>query len=272
LKRKGGSGTPANEDDPTNGVFGDARRYWPLVLLVALAAVAAALFALSRREPSYRATATLLITPLPQYDDTFLGVSLVRDAGDPNRTAATVAALLDSDDAARHTARALGSGWTARSVQDAIDVKPVTDTNVVRVTAETGDRSWPKVLATTYVKSALQLRWQRIAGEIDRRVAELEALRKATGGTNDELDHELAVLQTVRGAGVDPTLSHRRTGRTEEADGIPSGLAVALALAGGLVVGFLAAAALGALRRQPRASESQVEDEPAVTPDVSTVR
>ncbi len=233
----------------------------------------ATLVALSQRKPSYRATATVLITPLPQYDEAFLGVSLVRDAGDASRTAATVATLIESDDAADQAARTLGRGWTTQSVKDAVAVKPATDANIVRVTARADDRARAERLASTYVRSAFQIRWRRIARELDARIGDLEALRRATGSAGGEVGRELAILEAVRRSGGDPTLSHRRTDAAEEANRVPGGVAVVLALLGGLALGVLAAAVLGASRRRlGSADESQTKDEPAVAPDGFTAR
>jgi hypothetical protein len=226
--------------------------------------VAATLVALSQRESSYRAAATVLVTPLPQYDDAFLGVSLVRDAGDANRTAATVATLIESEDTAAQTARTLGAGWTTRSVEDAVAVKPVADTNIVRVSARAGDRARAEQLASAYVQSAFEVRWRRIARELDARIADLRALRSAAATTGGEVERQLAALEAVRRGGTDPTLSHRRTDRAEAANGVPSAVAVVLALLGGLLLGVLAAAALGATRRRLGSAD---EDEPAVAPD-----
>jgi len=235
---------------------------------VALTAVAATLVALSQRESSYRAAATVLITPLPQYDDAFLGTSLVRDAGDASRTAETIATLIDSDDAAAQAARTLGGNWTTSSVKDAVTVKPVADTNVVRVTAQAGDRARARLVASTFVRAAFQVRWRRIARELDARISDLEALRRAAAPAGGELERQRALLEAVRRGGVDPTLSHRRTDRAEEVNGVPSGVAVVLALLGGLLVGVLAAAALGAVRRAPGSvDESRAEEGPAVAPD-----
>jgi hypothetical protein len=230
--------------------------------------VVATVVALSQREATYRATATVLVNPLPQYDDPFLGVSLVRDAGDASRTAATVAALIESDDAAAEAARTLGAGWTERSVESAVDVKPVADTNVVRVTARADDPSLAVELASVYVQSAFQVRWRRIARELDARIGDLEALRRATTATGGELERQLAILAAVRRGKTDPTLSHRRTDRAEEESGVPSGAAVVAALLGGLLLGVLAAGALGAVRRRSnRADQARPEQEPAVAAD-----
>jgi hypothetical protein len=230
-----------------------------------VAAVVATLVALSRREPSYESTATVLVTPLPQYDEAFLGVSFVRDAGDASRTAATVATLLESDDAAAKAAHALRNGWTQQSVENAVTVRPATDANLVRVTATADDRSRAEQLASAYVQAAFQLRWRRIAGELDARIADLEALRRGVAATNTEVDRELAVLEAARRSGIDPTLSHRRTDPAVASDGVPGGVAVVLAAFGGLGLGVLAAAALGASRR--RAAESRAADDQAVAPD-----
>lgn len=78
------------------------------VVFVAPVAVGASAIALSQRERSYTATAKLLSTPVAQYDETFLGTSLVRDPGDANRTAPTAVELLDSDEVAVASARRLG--------------------------------------------------------------------------------------------------------------------------------------------------------------------
>src|SRR3954468_6060263 len=100
----------------TRGMLRDVSRHWPLVLLVALVALAASAIVLARREASYTATTKLVITPVSQDDDTFLGVDVVREAGDPRRTDDRVAATVDSPEIAADAARRLGQGWTATSV------------------------------------------------------------------------------------------------------------------------------------------------------------
>jgi hypothetical protein len=117
------------------------------------------------------------------------------------------------------------------------------------------------------VRSAFEVRWKRIARELDARIADLRALRRAAAPTGGEVERQLTVLEAVRRGRTDPTLSHRRTDRAEAVNGIPSGVTVVLALLGGLLVGVLAAAALGASRRRLSADESRAEDKPAVAPD-----
>ena len=73
-------------------------RRWPVVVLITLGAVLAGCLALAMRDDSYQATANLLVVPLAQSDETFLGTSLIRDSGDASRTPATVAKALHARD------------------------------------------------------------------------------------------------------------------------------------------------------------------------------
>ena len=86
-----------------------------------------------RREPSpgspcarrpITATANILVTPLAQDDQTFLGLQVVREAGDPTRTVQTAATLIKSLQAAQRTAAQMGGDWTSKKVLDAITVTP----------------------------------------------------------------------------------------------------------------------------------------------------
>ena len=98
-------------------------RRWPLVIIPALLAVGSSLWSASAQTPTYTATAKLVVIPLAQWDETFIGTSLVRDAGDAKRTAATLTALLDSRRAATVAADYLGANWTPEAVQAAIRVR-----------------------------------------------------------------------------------------------------------------------------------------------------
>src|SRR5215213_1962207 len=97
------------------------RAHKPLMVLTTLAFVAAALAWLAfARTPTYEATANLLVTPLPQDDQTFRGLQLLRDSGDPTRTVQTAASLVTAPEAARRTATQLGNGWTTQRVFDSV--------------------------------------------------------------------------------------------------------------------------------------------------------
>ena len=95
-----------------------------LVAVVTLAAILASILWIVVRPPDYEATANLLVNPLPQEEEVFRGLPLLRDSGDPTRTIQTAATLVESPQAADRTARALGDGWTAKRVLEAVTVTP----------------------------------------------------------------------------------------------------------------------------------------------------
>ncbi len=80
------------------------RSHRMLVILVTLAAIAAAVAWTVLRTPSYSATAEMLVTPVAQEDQTFLGLPVLRDSGDPTRSVQTAANQIHSSAAAVRTA------------------------------------------------------------------------------------------------------------------------------------------------------------------------
>ena len=66
------------------------------------------LLLLATRDAEYEATADLLVDPLPLVDETFRGLSLIRDTGDPVRTVQTAASLVESPAIAEDAAEKLG--------------------------------------------------------------------------------------------------------------------------------------------------------------------
>jgi capsular polysaccharide biosynthesis protein len=224
---------------------------WPLVLLVALASVVAAMIASSVRDGPYTAKLRLLITPIAQQDERFLGTSLIRDSGDAARTAATVAESLTSRKVEAETARRLGGDWSATSVRDAVDVTPVIDANLVEIAAQAVDPKLASRLATTFAAATLNVRWGVIAAEIADRVAVLDDLRETTaddGGLGRDRDILAAALR----GGKDPTLRLQDGAPTVSADAPSTPVVTVLALVGGLFLGGLAAVAIGLVRRRLR--------------------
>jgi capsular polysaccharide biosynthesis protein len=262
-----------NAEDRAGSGLAGVRRNWVIVVLVVVVALAAAGAALARRTSSYGATATILLTPLPQYDQTFLGTGLVRDSGDATLTASTVAQLLDSPTIAHRTARRLGGSWTTSSVRSAVDVKPIANTNVIAVAAHASSQYRAESLAYRYAKAALEVHWRAVAKQLDDRIRILEAVARSTRGSSD-VANDLAAVRGLRLGGSDPTLTFRHVragGRTETS----AVVVIALALLGGLVVGVLAALGIESLRpatRRPGTAGSVPPQEAVATNVLSTPR
>ncbi|MFD0368111.1 hypothetical protein [Streptomyces sp. NPDC059071] len=222
-----------------------------MVLTTLAALVASAVVAWGPRDPSYRATTRMPVTPLSQSDETFIGTSLIRDAGDAQRTSSTVARLLDSQRVAAATARSLGAPWTPASVRAAVDVKTVDETNMIEVTARADEPGQAVRVAETFAQTALKDRWQTVSAELDRRIAFAQKNTDADPNAGEE-SRRLQLLTFVRQSGVDPTLSIDSTGPAVRVDEVPAAVIMVMAGAGGMFLGVLAAYGIERHRRRPR--------------------
>jgi Mrp family chromosome partitioning ATPase/capsular polysaccharide biosynthesis protein len=232
---------------------------------VVLAVLAGSLAWLAVRTPEYQASAQLLINPLPQEDETFLGLSVIRDSGDPTRTIQTAATLLHSSDAAGLTARRIGGGATADDVLRAVEVQAEGQSNIVAITAHADDAAEATRLANTFAQSTLDVRAAALRKDIDRLVQRLEDGTLGTdAAARADVEGRLATLKAARTSG-DPTTLLAGTASVPSApEGAPAWLIAALALLAGLILATGAALLMETLT--PR--RLREEDELAVVDDV----
>ena len=235
------------------GISAALRRGWPLVLLVALVAVGASLFAMSRREPVYEAKARLLVSPLGQQETALFATDLIRDSGDAATTPDTVAVMLASRATAAEAAANLGAEWTTQEILDSVRIEPVRSTQVLDVIAEHEDPTVAAAIATEFARSAVRLRARTITRQLRRRYATLQDLRRRVPegdySQRDRLFSEMRLLQNALDEGGDPTLRFvaPATPPTTESPTSPA-LVAGLALVGGLAIGLAAAVALDRVR------------------------
>lgn len=255
----GVSGSPGGpSESPLTVLVRAVRSHWWLVILVTLAAVAGSLFILSNRNPEYSATAQIQITPLPAFNDTFVGLDVIRDSGDGPRTAQTAAALLESSGAAAAVARELGPPWTRGSVAQAVSVEPQGESNVLGVTATASDPESAAALANEFAGSAVAIRYRRLERQLRGRIAQLQARRRnlPQGDERGAVVDQIADLEAIRAARRDPSLAVLQQALVP---GAPTGTAdwllVVLAALAGLALGMVAATMLGLLNRQIRDEE-----------------
>lgn len=194
------------------------------------------------RSPTYQASAQLLVTPLPQDDQIFLGLQLLRDSGDPTRTVQTAANLVGSPKAAERTAEELGEGWSGQKVLDSITVEPQGESNILAVTGSAGSAEDAARLADTFTRQTLAVRQEELQQQIGPLLEQLEARSDAIGNSDTEAAAELQdrinQLENVS-TGTDPTLS---PSQFAEVPSSPSGAGPPIILA----LALLAGAALGA--------------------------
>lgn len=178
-----------------------AIRAYPMIVLgVTLLALGAAAGMVSRSQRAYVATAEILVTPLTGDAGALAGLPLVRESNDPTRVTQTVAALLDSAQAAVRTAAEAGSGYTREAVQDAIEVEPKGQSNIIAVTARAPEPETSARLANSFARSALELRRDSLRRLVADRLDVLGA------GTSPEESVQLRQLQAISRSG-DPTMS-----------------------------------------------------------------
>ena len=237
------------------------RRHWRLVLSVTVLAVLIAGITLERSSQSYSATASILVTPLPEGDSGFVGIGTIVDSGDPARAVQTAAALVNTPDAAARAAQALGKGWTAGQVSAAIAVAPLGASNVLAVTATAPTAAQAQRVATIYARSAIAYRAGVVQSQIGASIKQLQArlnqLGSAGAGSAQAaaLASGLEQLRSIQGTGREPTLSLSQTAGAATANGASKALILLLALLGGFAVGSVAALALETFSRPVRDRE-----------------
>lgn len=245
-------------------------RWWPLVLVVALLAVGAAFFSVGKQQPEYTAVTRLVVVPLVQWDETFLGTSLIRDGGDAHSTAATTAALLDTRAVAQATAEKLGGSWTSDSVDKAVTVAVAPDTNVIEISGQASTPQVAEQVSKAFAETALDRRWQQIAKELDARIAAVTATTAADPNAG-EASTRLQTLNLIRAGGADPTLRIESSTPGVEDRRLPFAAVLGVAGAGGAFVGLVVAYLIARVRRRPAtpAEHAQPESDAVSVPSYS---
>jgi Mrp family chromosome partitioning ATPase len=240
------------------GLLGAVRRHPLLIAVVAIATVAGCLAWSSQRAPSYEASASLLVTPLPD-DPASVRLPVVRESGDPTRDMQTAATLVDSPGAAARTAARMGGGWTAAAVESAVKVLPQGQSDVLDVTAKAATPAEAARLADTYAAAALDARRAVLRPVVGALLVRAEAEQRAAGGASDALDQRVSRLR-VLADGTDPTLSLAQPAQPPSAPaGTSKKVLAVLALLAGAALGLVAAMATDILRSPRVTGERQLE-------------
>jgi capsular polysaccharide biosynthesis protein len=243
--------------------FRAVRAHRLVFVLVVAACLLGSLLWLAVRSPDYEASARLLVSPLPQEDQEFLGFDLLRESGDPTRTVQTAATLVESQRAAELTARALGDDWTATRVLDVVDVEPEGESNIVAVTAHADSAELAARVANRFVRSALTERNAALERQIDSELRRLRAQRSSQPPTTQEgeltLEERISGLEALQQRG-DPTLKLSQAAVPPDSSSSASApLVVALALVAGLALGTGAAVLLEITGRRLRDEDEAVQ-------------
>jgi capsular exopolysaccharide synthesis family protein len=215
--------------------------------LVMIATVAAAGIWVSTGTKEYEATAQVLINPLPQDNQSFLGLDLLRDSGDPTRTAQTAAALLETREVADAAAKRLNETRLGSEILDATKVSAEGESNVLDVTATGESPSEAARTANAFARSALAIRQQILQTQIKEEIEQLE-----NGPQTSTTPNRISQLEALEQHG-DPTLSLASPAEPSDSPIGPSApLVLILALLAGLAIGTAAVVLLEMAARKVR--------------------
>lgn len=210
-----------------------------LVAIITLATVLAAMAWIQLRPDTYQASAQILISPLDQADDTFLGLDLLRDSGDPTRTVETAATLLYTPSVADRVAEEMGRGWDRKEVTDAVKIAPEGQSNILAVTAQADAPETAVKLANLFAETALEERRSALNKQLQEDIDELTRQRDSLPSGDESsaaaLTERIAQLSSLAAKG-DPTIALSRPATPPEG---PEGIGAAMLLPIALIIGLI---------------------------------
>lgn len=255
-------GPDREESDLRRHLMTLRHRGWLIVVTVVLALVVAGIY-VETATPVYQASSSLLVSAVPTGGSIPTNIpGLLYQGPDPTRDIQTAATVVDSMTTARAVKRSLKLSESPATILSKIAVQPVSDSNVLAVTASADSATGSSQLANSFAAQTIVLRTAQFRAAVDQQIASLKAQIAASprtstssagsGGTSPA--QELTELQTLRSAPLPDmsisALATPPTGRTSPR----ATLSVAAALVVGLVLGILAVLALEAfdltLRRE----------------------
>jgi capsular polysaccharide biosynthesis protein len=226
-----------------------------LATLTAAGAAAAAGYGLTA-PARYRATAQLIVSPVPAADATFTGIDVLRDTGGKRTAAASAAALVRTPLVADAVRALLGVHRSRDSLLAAIDVHVAGASDVVDVTAEDMSAEGAAQLANAFADTLVNERsatfQSEVAAALRRYRQQFAALAPADrrGQIGRELERRLVELRTLQNQ-PDPSLAHAGQAAPPTARSWPNvGELITIGAGAGAALGALAALALAALRRR----------------------
>jgi Mrp family chromosome partitioning ATPase/capsular polysaccharide biosynthesis protein len=237
-------------------------RGWLIVVTVVLALLVAVIY-VETATPVYNASSSLLVTAVPSGGSIPTNIpGLLYTSADPTRDIQTAATVVDSMTTARAVRHALNLSESPATILGKITVQPISDSNVLAVTASADTAAGSARLANSFARQTIALRTAQFRSAVDQQIASLKAQIAASpttsntsaGSSGTSPSQQLTELQTLRSAPLpDMSISALATPPPGRSSPRATFSAVA-ALVVGLVLGILGVLALEAfdltLRRE----------------------
>lgn len=235
------------------------RERWWLILLTVLVTTGAAA-AYSQLAPKvYKASASLLVTPVSGSDENLVGLGLITYSNDPTRDVSTASSLVTTTSVAQRVIAELDLAIEPNPLLDKVVAEPLAQSSIVTVRATEGSPEEAAELANAFANEAVAERTEQLQTQLDKTIPQLrdqlEAIPPAERDSTDPLAQRLAALEALR-AGPDPTLRVTTPAILPTAQSSPRPrLALAAGIFIGLILGFGGAFALQAIDPRIRREE-----------------
>jgi capsular exopolysaccharide synthesis family protein len=232
-------------------------RIW-LVVGVTVLTLAAATLYLATADKVYEAQSELLVTPVAEDDPALTGLALIRSSSDPSRDVETVARLATSRAVAAEVKAELSLDDSPQDLADSIDASPVSQSNIVVISARENDPELAASIANSFAENAIADRDEKLRIQLKPLIESLQA-RLATGSVRSDtavtLTEQLTRLESLE-AGGDPTIRFETSAAPPDSPVAPRPvLTIAAGLIGGLILGLGAAFLMQAIDPRLRREE-----------------
>ena len=228
-----------------------------IVLAVLLALLAAGVYLLNTPD-TYKATADVLVTPIPRGSSSYVGLGLPMESDDPTRDVETASRLITTQAVAARTKSQLGLKTSVDGLLNDVSASPVAQASLVAITATSGSPRRAARIANAFARATVAIRTERLNAQLDVLIPELRTEIKqlpATEQAFDPLTNRLRDLQGLRLTG-DPTLRLETPAVTPSSPAGPrTMLTLAAAFLGSLILAVSAIIALQAFDTRLRSEE-----------------
>jgi tyrosine-protein kinase len=250
--------TDRSRSTPTNYAR-IVREQWPIVVLAVVLCVIAGLIGQRLVSSSYTAENDLLISPIDNADNTYVGINVFRSvSSDPTSNVLTLARYSKSLATAEIVKRNLHLTDSPDSLLQRISAVPLSQTNIVSIHASASSPVLAAKLADAFAKATIERRTTQIQSDVAKVIGRLQ---EQIGRSNSRSSTSVAALQDRVAAlrslvGLpDPTVSVLNSAEVPTTPNKPSVQLVTLAsILAGLLLGFGAAllsdAGGGKIRRE----------------------
>jgi Mrp family chromosome partitioning ATPase len=236
--------------------------HWKLVVACVVIALLAAGAYVETAQKKYKATAQMLISPIPTNNSFLSGLSLLHSSGIPVTDTLNGASLITTTPVAQAVIKQLNLSQTPSKLLGSVTATPIGQSSLVAVSVTSTSPAQAQKIANAFVTQVVATRTATLHAQLATLIPALrQELRTETAAqqTDSGLPAELAQLQQLASTN-DPTITISSLAQFPTAPYTPKRkLAVIAGVLVGLLIGIAAAFAIDALDPRLR-RESQIPD------------